>query len=126
MKKFLMILLCSTLSLQSCVYATIEQSTTVIVNNNGKTSDHARADRRSARIFDTIHTVLLGATFCGVSHLTKSAKIGAIVAGLQLYAVVNNGHNQDSFICQYGESVGIMTIAFTLGYALRNAMARMR
>jgi hypothetical protein len=126
MKKFLILLLCSALSLQQCAYATPEQVTTVIVNNNGKTTEHARADRRNAHVFDIIHTVLLGATFCGVSHLTKSVKIGAIVAGLQLYAVANNGHNQDSFICQYGESVGIMTIAFTLGYALRNAMARMR
>jgi len=126
MKKFLMILLCSVICLQPCLQATPDQVTTVIVNNNGKTTEHARADRHSAHFFDTVHTVLLGITFCGISHLTKSAKIGTIVAGLQLYAVANNGHNQDSFICQYGKSVSIMTIAFTLAYAFKNAMMRMR
>lgn len=125
MKKFLMIVLCSVICLQPCVYAMPEQVTTVIVNNNGKTTEHARADKRSARIFDAVHGTLLAVTLCGVSHLMHSTKLGLVVAGLQMYAVANQGQHKDSFICQYGKSIGIMTVAFTLGYTFKKAVIGM-
>ena len=120
MKK-LVVLLCSIVCLQpACSFAESTNVTTVIVNNGGKTPEYQKDNARKARIFDYAHGSLAFVTLCTVAKITGSKKLGVIAAGLQLCGVAKRAPNKLSLVYQYGEGVGIMSIALMTCFWLKS------